>query len=212
MEEMKIYNFIFSPQLFQPPATLPIGSEFAYLTNAVPQWPSLKTYYVQFSTMRQSGSWYLVRHPDISQSNDFVAPGHSDDGHEEIFRTYPDDEAMNEMLSAAGKAKRRMPALQMLSLFAIIHWAKYPMYEATWCKTGGLQDTDLNNTMMVTQPFGMSKEAFLTGDRVYWSTGSGQNWHPAIEVQEVWTGNGNQRWFKRFSASIDGWLYGGEFF
>lgn len=212
MEEMKIYDFIVSPQLFQPPATIPIGSEFAYLANAVPQWPSLKTYYVQFSIMRPSGSWYFVRHPDMSPSNDFVAPGHSDGGHEEIFRTYPDDEAMNEMLSAAGKAKRRMPALQMLSLFAIIHWEKYPMFEATWCKAGGLHDTDLNSARITTQPFGVSKEAFLAGDRVYWSTGSGRNWHPAREVQEVWTGDGNQRWFKRFSESIDGWLYGGEFF
>ncbi|KFY90973.1 hypothetical protein V498_05744 [Pseudogymnoascus sp. VKM F-4517 (FW-2822)] len=212
IEEMKIYDFIVSPQLFQPPATIPIGSEFAYLANAVPQWPFLKTYYVQFSIMHPSGSWYFVRHPDISLSNNLLAPGHFNDGHEEIFRTYPDDEAMNEMLSAAGKAKRRMPALQILSLFAIIQLAKCPMFEATWCKAGGLHDTDLNNARITTQPFGVSKEAFLAGDRVYWSTGFGRNWHPAREVQEVWTGNGNQRWFKRFSESIDGWLYGGEFF
>lgn len=212
MEEMKIYDFIVSPQLFQPPATIPIGSGFAYLANAAPRWPSLKTYYVQFSMMRPSGSWYFVRHPDISPSNNFVAPEHFGDGHEEKFRTCPDDEAMNEMLSAAGKAKRRMPALKVLSLFAILQLPEHPMFEATWCKAGGLHDTDLNNTRIAAQPFGMSKEAFLAGDRVYWSTGSGPNWHPAREIQEEWNGNGNQRWFKRFWFSIDGPIYGGEVF
>lgn len=205
MKEMKIRYLPVSPQLFQPPAIIPIGSKFAYLAKTIPQWPSLKIYSVQFSIMRPSGSWYFV--PD-----NFVAPGHSDDGYGGRLRTYPDGEAMNEMLSAAGKAKHMMPALQMLSLFSLIETTSNSMFEATWCKAGGLHDTDLNSTRNLTQRLGMSKEAFLAGDRVYWSTGIGRDWRPTKEVQEAWTGNGNQRWFKRFLSSRDGWLHGGELF
>lgn len=221
MKEMEIHNFMVSSQLFQPPAIIPMGSEFAYLAKAIPQWPSLKTYSIQFSDIHPSGSWYFVQHPDNPLPYNFAAAGLL--GYDEFTRsrTYPQDTAVNELLGAAGNAKRKMPALQMISLVSglggVDTWMDINRrarleFEATWCKAGGLQSTDLTITRVVSQPLVVSKETFLAEDRVYWCTGPGRDWHPTREVEEAWTGNGNQQWFKRVSCSFGGWLYGGELF
>ncbi|KFY83822.1 hypothetical protein V500_09860 [Pseudogymnoascus sp. VKM F-4518 (FW-2643)] len=212
MKDMEILNFMVSPQLFQPPASIPADSEFAYLAKTIPKWPSLISYSIRFSTMRPSGSWYFVRHPDNPRPINFQTPDSDSDEYNETFRTYPDDESMNEMLSAAGKAKREMPVLQLLSLFAKIGGIDSLDFEATWSKSGSLHYTDLEYNRIATQPLGMSKDAFLAGDRVYWCTGSGRDWRPTREVEEAWVGNGNQGWFKRFIFRPSALTYGGTLF
>lgn len=182
-----------------------MNSEFAYLAKTIPRWPSLTTYSIQFSEIRPSGSWYFVQHPDNPFSHGFGAYGPHGYGRLRKLRTYPHNEAMGELLCSAGKAKLKMPALQMISLCCglggndiwSIHTSDNLEFEATWCKAGTLHGTDLKTTRLVSQPLGVTKESFLAGDRVYWCTGPGRDWRPSREIEEDWVGNGKQGWFKK---------------
>ncbi|OBT65962.1 hypothetical protein VE03_03138 [Pseudogymnoascus sp. 23342-1-I1] len=187
-----------SSQLFQPPAAL--DSAFASLASKVPQWPSLMTYSVNFSTVQPSGSWYFVRHPDNPVPHDFVAPPEpefdSDHG-TEMFRIYPDDEAIDELLGAAGNAKHNMPALQMMSLTASLslEHSENAEFEAVWFKAGQKNYLDHRLTE---QPVEVGSETFIGGDHVYWWTGKGGDWRPKREVEKAWVGEGNQQWFSGY--------------
>jgi hypothetical protein len=187
-----------SPQLFQAPAVL--DSAFASVASKTPQWPSLTTYSANFSTVRPAGSWYFVRHPDNPVPPGFVAPlepePNSDRG-TEMFRTYPDDEAIDELLAAAGEAKYNMPALQMMSLTASLslEHSENAEFEAVWFKAGQKNYLDHRLTE---QPVEVGNETFIRGDHVYWWTGKGGDWRPKREVERVWVGEGNQQWFKGY--------------
>ncbi|OBT95472.1 hypothetical protein VE01_05177 [Pseudogymnoascus verrucosus] len=192
-----------SPQLFQPPAAL--DSAFASLANRAPQWPSLRTYSAIFSTVRPSGSWYFVRHPNNPVPHDFVAPLEPEfdsDRGTEMFRTYPDDEAMDGLLAAAGKAKQNMPALQMMSLTASLSLenSEDAEFEAVWFKAGQKNYLDHRLTE---QPVKVGNETFIGGDHVYWWTGKGGNWRPKRKVEKAWVGEGNQQWFKGYPQEED---------
>ncbi|KFY14989.1 hypothetical protein V492_02294 [Pseudogymnoascus sp. VKM F-4246] len=187
-----------SPQLFQPPTAL--DSEFASLANKPPHWPSLMSYSANFSTVQPSGSWYFVRHPDNPVPHGFVVPlepePDSDRG-TEMFRTYPDDEAMNKLLAAAGQSKHSMPALQMMSLTASLslEHSENAEFEAVWFKAG--QKNYLDHRLSE-QPVEVEKEAFIGRDHVYWWTGKGGDWRPKREVERAWVGEGNQQWFNGY--------------
>lgn len=195
MKEMEIINFIVSPQIFTPPAIIPIDSEFSYLAKTVPQWPCLTEYTIRFSAIQPSGSWYFVRHPDDPLPDDVVNPLFNTVAYLEEFRTYPNDKAMNEMLGAAGKAKCKMPALRSLYIFAGM--GSDLEFEATWCKAGKMYRADYHGIRIATQPLAMSKEAFLAGDRVYWSTATGRDWRPTRYIELMWASGANQAWFRR---------------
>lgn len=113
------------------------------------------------------------------------------------------------MLGAAGKAKREMPVLQLLSLFAEIGGMNDGLeFEATWSKLGSLHYTGFDYDRIAAQPLIISKDAFLAGDRVYWCTGSGRDWCPTREIEEAWVGDGNQGWLERFTSRRAGLEYG----
>lgn len=182
-----------SPQLFQPPAIL--DPVFANLVNTTPHWPSLTTYSADFSVVHPSGSWYFVRHPDNPVPLDFVVPLERElewERGKHLFRTYPDDKAMNALLGAAGKARHNMPALQMMSLIAKLEDRDGSHFEAVWLKAGQKQHLDDGYTE---QPVEVGIEAVLRDDHVYWWTGKGCDWRPKREVEEVWVGDGNQQWY-----------------
>ncbi|OBT63672.1 hypothetical protein VE03_06112 [Pseudogymnoascus sp. 23342-1-I1] len=144
---MAIDHFIISEQLFQPPANVPVDSEFAFLAKTVPRWPSLTKYSIEYSVVCPSGSWYFVPHPD-----NFRGPNTND--RSDKVRTYPDDKAMNNLLGAAGKAKRNMPVLQMLSLIVKTKDDNWE-FDATWFNTGLFR--------IASRPRYMTKEAFFAG-------------------------------------------------
>ncbi|KFY17143.1 hypothetical protein V492_00876 [Pseudogymnoascus sp. VKM F-4246] len=113
MKEMGIYNFLISEQLLQPPANIPMDSEFAYLAERTLKWPSLINYSIQFS--------YNPPEPHNHASCK--------------FRTYPNNKPMNNLLGAAGKAKCNMPSLQVLSLVADTGDDDW-QFQARWSNTG----------------------------------------------------------------------------
>lgn len=209
MREMEIINFIVSPQIFLPPAIIPTDSEFSYLAKTVPQWPSLTEYSVRFSAIRPSGSWYFVRHPDDPLSDDLVEPLPDTVAYHEGFRTYPNNKAIGAMLSAAGKAKCDMPTLRSLYIFAGM--GSDLEFEATWCKSGKTYRADYHGIRIATQPLGMSKEAFLAGDRVYWSTATGRDWRPTRDIEIMWASGANQAWFRRLRYLEDALQEGAVF-
>ncbi|KAL5351526.1 hypothetical protein ACLOAV_003385 [Pseudogymnoascus australis] len=187
-----------SSQLFQPPASL--DPAFASLASKAPQWPSLTTYSANFSAVHPSGFWYFVFHPDNPVPHDFVIPLQLEfdgDHGRGMFRTYPNDEAMDELLGAAGKAKHNMPALQMMSLTASpnLEHSENAEFEAVWFKAGQKHYLDHRLTE---QPVEVGSEAFIKGDHVYWWTGKGGDWRPRREVEKAWVGEGNQQWFNGY--------------
>ncbi|KFX96812.1 hypothetical protein V490_03128 [Pseudogymnoascus sp. VKM F-3557] len=169
LEEMKIDNFIISQQLFQPPAIIPTSSAFGYLGKTTPRWPHLRKYELHFCSMHPSGSWYFVKHPDDPHTYD-------ENGK---FRTYPDDKSMNDLLGAAGKAKRNMPSLQKLSLIAETGKDSWE-FDATWLKRVP------SIYRISSRPLIMLREAFYAGGDPYRYAPYERDWYPTKEVEDAW--------------------------
>ncbi|KFY34375.1 hypothetical protein V494_06825 [Pseudogymnoascus sp. VKM F-4513 (FW-928)] len=174
MKEMGIHNFLISEQLFQPPANIPMDSEFAYLAERTLKWPSLIVYSIQFSCRHPSGSWYFVRHPD----NPPVPHNHASCK----FRTYPNNKPMNNLLGAAGKAKCNMPSLRVLSLVAHTGDDDW-QFQARWSNTGVYK--------IGSRPLFVPEEGLCPGGKPYRYIPTERDWYPEKGVEDAWAGRKN---------------------
>lgn len=148
------------------------------------------------------GSWYFLLCKDYDFDIDRFAFSYwtSFDSSCDGFSVQPDDIPMNELLGAAARARREMPALQEMSLTSGSGGTFGPTFTATWIKAKTRHYFDRR---LEVQPVTVGNDVFLAGDHVYWYTGTTGRWRPTSEVEEAWVGSGNQRWF-------GGYLFGQE--